>query len=249
MKQPPTWRQTSRHPATCPPTRLHRPTHPWSHRPTRRLIRVPIHLSSHPAICPPTRLHRPNHPWSQRPTRRLIRVPIHRSSHPPPHHPGACQRRLPYPAPPRIPTIPPTCPLRPHPRSTTARPNTRTPCSHPRRPTRRAPSYIPAACSHPRSTTPDHPLATLADWGRYRLIRRGATCCARPPALRGDHRGATHPHNGRFSRSGAIHRALGAGHCSESRHPDRRASYSLAPCNAAESNGQRNRSLFADCCR
>ena len=173
MKQPPTWRQTSRHPATCPPTRLHRPTHPWSHRPTRRLIRVPIHLSSHP----------------------------------PPHRPGTCQRRLPYPAPPRIPTIPPTCPLRPHPRSTTARPNTRTPCSRPHRPTRRAPSYIPAACSHPTSTTHDHPLATPADWGRHRLSRRGATCCARPPALRGDHRGVTHPHNGRFSRSGAMNRA------------------------------------------
>ena len=116
---------------------------------------------SDPAPARPTRLHRPTHPRSHRPTRRVIRVPIHRSSHPPPHRPRACQRRLPYPAPPRIPTIPPTCPPLRHPRSTTARPNTRTPCSHPRRPTRRAPSYIPAACSHPTtSTTHDHPLAT-----------------------------------------------------------------------------------------
>ena len=37
---------------------------------------------------------------------------------------------------------------------------------------------------------------------RYRLSRRGATCCARPPALRGDHRGGTHPHNGRYCVSG-----------------------------------------------
>ena len=128
MKQPPTWRQTSRHPAICPPTRLHRPTHPWSQRPTRRLIRVPIHLSSHP---PP---HRPGGLSTSAP----LSSP---STHPRQSHRLATLR--PH----------PRGPVNDHPPNT--RTSTASRQSH--RPPACAPSYIPAACSHPRNTTPDHP--------------------------------------------------------------------------------------------
>ena len=67
---------------------------------------------------------------------------------------------------------------------------------------------------------PPLPLGEDPDWGRHRLSCRGATCCARPPALRGDHRGATHSPNGRYCVSGHDSPRPDARHSGGSRYPD-----------------------------